>query len=410
MKKLIALLASAAMLLSLLAGCGSGTEVEYYDDNADQTAEAGAETPVSDAPVAADPDGETVVSGVMQGGTGYETYAPDLVVGTSAGIDITWQEYYYWLSYYANYYVQMAATYGQTLTSWDAVGELSSENTNGNALIQLTEYTIQQYHAVTNAAETAGLALTEEDRAEILASYADSDGDGAVSDEELTSFEEALAAQNVDLDFVMYLEGAGVLSDRLFETAFGQYGELCPDDIAEEYITGYGLMNAKHILLVTVDTSTGESLSEDEIAQKLDTITTLQAELAAVQDDRDALIALFDEYMTQYSEDTGTAANPDGYIFEPGYMVPEFEEAVLALDENYGLSGIVESEYGYHIILRQPLTPDTVIGQDGDGVDLTIRYAAAQDQYSAMLSAWTDAAVIEWAEGFASPDMQAIFG
>ena len=43
--------------------------------------------------------------------------------------------------------------------------------------------------------------------------------------------------------------------------------------------------------------------------------------------------------------------NPDGYLFTYGKMVPEFEEASFALKVGE-TSGIVETDYGYHIITR----------------------------------------------------------
>ena len=421
MKKLIALLACAAMLLSLLAGCGSGTEVEYYDSQADGAAEdaqapldAEAEqTAAPEAPVAADPDGGETEAYIMLGGTGYETYDPETVVGVVAGTDVTWEEYFYWLNFYANYYTQMAAARGTTLTSWDAVGELSSQNSNAAALTELTLYTIRQYHAVAEAAAKEGVELSEEDQARLeenIERSSDADGDGVVTDEERTAFEDTLAAQYVDTDFAKYLDGVGLLSTHLFEKNFGENGEKCSDDIAAQYVEDKGILSAKHILLVTVDRSTRESLDDETIAQKRETAETLQKELAAVQDDKQALIALFDEYMAEYSEDTGYAANPNGYVFEPGQMVTEFEEGVKALDPNYGLSDVVESSYGYHIIMRQPVTADTVIGLNSSGEDITVRYAAAQEQFTAMLSAWTDSAQAQWNEGFDAPDMQAIFG
>ena len=62
--------------------------------------------------------------------------------------------------------------------------------------------------------------------------------------------------------------------------------------------------------------------------------------------------------MNELSEDgrneDGTLAAPDGYTAGPGEMVSAFEEASLALEVG-GLSGIVESEFGYHIILRLPI-------------------------------------------------------
>ena len=412
MKKLIALLMCAAMLIALLAGCGGNNSDPAVSAEPTPEAEAAPEAVPQAAPEgpAAAPGEEEAAPEVyiMLGGTGYETYAPETVVGTAAGIDVTWQEYYYWLNYYASYYTQMASMYGQTLTSWDAVGELSSENANGAALTQLAQYTIRQYHAVTAAAAQAGITLTEEDQLlldENIVRYGDIDGDGTLSEEELAQLSETFAAQNVDEAFVRNLDSVGILDDRLFEEYFGAEGEKCPDELIDAFITENGLLSAKHILLLTVDTATRESLSEDEIAQKLDTITTLYNELAAVQDHQPAMLALFDEYMADYSEDTGTAANPNGYTFVEGDMVDEFTDAVLGLDENYGLSGIVESSYGYHIILRQPVTRESVLLSGA-----TVQYAVASEQFNAMLEAWTESADAQWNEGFASPDMQAIFG
>ena len=66
--------------------------------------------------------------------------------------------------------------------------------------------------------------------------------------------------------------------------------------------------------------------------------------------------------MNANSEDTGLAANPDGYAFTTGEMVQEFEDATRALEPGQ-ISGLVESSYGYHIILRLPLAPAASRGQ-----------------------------------------------
>ena len=65
--------------------------------------------------------------------------------------------------------------------------------------------------------------------------------------------------------------------------------------------------------------------------------------------------ALFDELMMAHSEASDLAANPDGYVFDASAnLVPGFREATLELDVGE-LSDIVETDYGYHILLRLPV-------------------------------------------------------
>ena len=119
----------------------------------------------------------------------------------------------------------------------------------------------------------------------------------------------------------------------------------------DEMLNSY-VYQVKHILLKTIDDQR-QPLSDGEIAAKKALAEDILAQLQAVEGEEQR--ALFDELMNQYSEDgrdeNGDLYAPDGYTAVPGDMVPEFEEASLALPIG-GLSGIVESSYGYHIILR----------------------------------------------------------
>ncbi len=66
---------------------------------------------------------------------------------------------------------------------------------------------------------------------------------------------------------------------------------------------------------------------------------------------------LFDQLMAEYNEDTGEPS--EGYTFGPGEMVDEFYEGTAALEE-YEISDLVESQFGYHIIMRLPSEIPTV--------------------------------------------------
>ena len=144
-----------------------------------------------------------------------------------------------------------------------------------------------------------------------------------------------------------------------------------------------GVYRAKHILLLTKDMSqtvtnedgtTGYApLDEATIAEKKALADDLLAQLRAAEDP----IALFDQLMNEYSEDTGLESNPDGYTTVKGQMVPAFEETALALKDGE-ISDVVESDYGYHIILRLPLDP-----ADYRGSLITSRMQERSDQWLA---------------------------
>lgn len=63
-------------------------------------------------------------------------------------------------------------------------------------------------------------------------------------------------------------------------------------------------------------------------------------------------VALFDQLMDTYNQDPGMSSNPNGYLFTDGDMVTEFENAVKALDIGSCTSVPVQSQFGWHIILR----------------------------------------------------------
>ncbi|MFA6528250.1 MAG: peptidylprolyl isomerase [Candidatus Gracilibacteria bacterium] len=73
----------------------------------------------------------------------------------------------------------------------------------------------------------------------------------------------------------------------------------------------------------------------------------------------------FAELATMYSEDPGlTASGGDLGYFGKGIMVPEFEDAAFAIGEGE-VSGIVETEFGYHIIKVTDRLEGTLNPHDG---------------------------------------------
>lgn len=450
MRKIIALVLCLC-LLAALAGCG-GSKIGQYEEEpapaedtaepeatpeedaeapaedtedaeeapdedaapADETpAEDAAEAPeadVEDAEATPEPTPEPIVGDLA---AIYAKYDPDTVVATADGEDVTWEEYHYWLNYFVQYTQLVALQNGITLSGWDA-NELSADHTNGEVVTLNAEQMLRQYHAVPAMAKERGTELTEEDEAQLLSIFeqnADSvtgDQDGTCTDEEAAAFEDYLAEQFISRDFFDYMNEMGALSNDMFAAEYGESGEKYPDEDALAYADSLGIRAAKHILLLTMDMSTGQALSEEEIAEKKAKIDDIHSQLAAVADDPEALEELFDQLTADNTEDTGYTAYPDGYTYVPGVMVSEFEGAVSALPEG-GLSEVVETSYGYHVIMRVPVQPDAVV-MDTSGQSVNLRAAAADAAFGQELSAAMEKVDIQWADGFEDFDVGAVFG
>ena len=109
--------------------------------------------------------------------------------------------------------------------------------------------------------------------------------------------------------------------------------------------------------------------------------------------------------MTELSEDPGKRHYPEGYTYAPGTMVPVFENAANALEE-YEISDIVDTSYGYHIILRLPYSPDAIVEFNSvTGEARTARMLAANQEYGEKLQALADSLELEWLPGHEQPNL-----
>ena len=163
-----------------------------------------------------------------------------------------------------------------------------------------------------------------------------------------------LWTQMLSRDLLIILNENTELFSQLAELYYGENSGHYPTDAeVNAYLDEVGRYKAKHILLATIDLDTREPLDEATVAQKKAQAEDFLAQLRAAEDP----IALFDDLMNEHSEDSGLATNPDGYTTAKGEMVAPFEEAALALKAGE-ISEVVESDFGYHIILRLPLDPD----------------------------------------------------
>jgi len=327
MKKSLSALMALMLLVTLLTGCGQQA----------QQPQTQLETPSLPA------------SGIFYELTGV---APETTVMTVSGVGISAEEYLYWVSYlcasieyniisYNAYYGMYANLVNEDSSlNWD--GEFQDGMTLAEYVIAEAEATIKFYTAIELMAQKYNCGLDAAD----LASLAT---DLSAAIEELGSqeaFDAYLAKLGICQDTFQNLASSKYLFDNLLLLVLEEGTDLY---LAPENYNKYATY-ADHILLMTIDSTSGKPLSAGELATRKQTIEDLLSQLQASDD----MLTLFDQLADQYSEDTGRATNPDGYVFTPGTMVASFEDAAAALEPGQ-ISGVVESDYGYHIILRKDL-------------------------------------------------------
>ena len=336
MKKLLCILLALTMLLC--TACGGQTKDNAADDNGKSA------------------NIYTEITGI----------APDETVMVLGETEVSAAMYFYWVNYIASSLEQQVQAYNlyyglyadklnaDKSLNWQA--EYAAGITFEDYIIAQAKSTIAYLIVVEKMAKTNNISLSDEQIAEIEAikasvieSYsaelaAQDPANEGLLDEEV--FDKYLALLGIDYDLFLRLSGFEYLYDALVEQVMTEGSTLY---LSEADYNEYAFY-ADHILIATIDLATGEALSDEMIAKKRALAEDILAQLQASDD----METLFAQLADEYSEDTGRTANPTGYIFTPGTMVSEFENAVEELEAG-GLSGIVESTYGYHIILRRDL-------------------------------------------------------
>ena len=391
MKKFVVLLVVLCLAFAVALGFLARTPMPLTGDTA-ETQEPAAETAV---PV----DVETLDYEAL-----YALHDPAEVVMIVDGKDITWGEYFSWLYMSAmqteQYFVSMG-NYGVPLKWSDAVGEDGS--TYADAAIAGGENTLRQLMTILGYAESQGVEASQE-TLDAIQAQRDSDKKATVGEE------------GTEEDFAAYLHSlyrseeayqrattANYLNLQNYTETYGAEAEKVSEEQALSYLKEQGYLRANHILLSTMDLQTGEALDEATVAEKEALAQKLVTELQAIQDP-EKLVERFRELKEEYCEDSGKTAYPDGYVFLPGEMVTEFEEGVTALAD-YGLSQPVKTSYGYHIILRLPLSADAVVSYDNTGAAVTGRSLFASYDYAAGLDAYLENLSVEYVDGFQAPDL-----
>jgi len=399
-RKLTVLVLCACLCLTLLAGCG-GNKIASYSGGTESS--GATSTPANS-------------------GKGLAAYDANTVVCTVNGSDVTWEEYYYYLN---TYRTAVESNYG-SITDWTATSAFNASQTNNEAVLALAQPEFLHTHLLLSKADEMKLSVSDDAVAKQIATTIDAsslgNNDGTLSEDE----EQALNNYLTQNSLSRSLFNTIVKENMTYDALYKNYTADFTDKDVLSWAADQGYIAAKDILLLTVDQSNYNSesgtyapLSDEEIASAKAKADDIYAQLQAVANDPKALNTLFDKLMNEDSQDTGLKNYPDGYCFKKGSTSQAaFEDAAASLDENYGLSGVVKSDLGYHIILRIPLDPDMTMGYNSSsgtssGTSSATAYSlhdyCLSQKFNDQVEQWYSAAQITWADGFEKLDLSPIF-
>lgn len=290
-------------------------------------------------------------SGTMQEGLCYEAtgVAPDAIVASLNGNGASADLVAYWIGYDVSYLNSYMQYYTGSSINWDDT--LSDGMSVADYVKASVLSSVKQHLVLENLASKYGVTLTAEQEAAMAESdqsYIDQYGS-----------EEAFEAEIAKLGMRRETYDRVARSNYLYQNLYQLYNTegsalYASDEDLAVYAADQNYITADHILLSTKDLTTGEALTDEQKAEKKALAEEIKQKLDACEGDIDELTALFQELADQYSEDPGRESHPTGYTFTTGSMVQEFEDAAYALSEGE-VSEVVESSFGYHILLRLPL-------------------------------------------------------
>ncbi len=235
--------------------------------------------------------------------------------------------------------------YGISLATM--LGEDIGGATGADFLKEQSESLILELEAYRVLAKENGIELTEEDD-KLIKEAKDKEIETAGSRK---AFIEELESEGINEAFYDYIMESSAFFSKIQGEFFSGGGKYAPtaESIAETF--GKDYICVKHVLVMATETdpdfATKKALAES-VAQR-----------AKNGEDFDALIAEFGEDPGMESSKGGYIMGVDGSTPSGGSMVAEFATASAALEVGE-VSGIVPSDYGFHIIKRYPMSAEHI--------------------------------------------------
>ena len=315
-------------------------------------------------------------------------------VMTVNGSEVSWDEYMYWMAYSVDQIEQKYSYAGA------AVDYTNDEDI---ALIMKgAKQAVLEQHVILAKAAELGISVDEEKVDEVITNYISYYcGEDATEED----FETLLADSYSTMDTFKTMIRSNFLYTDIINNMYGEGGADISDEDIQSYAQQNEYVTATHILLLTTDED-GEELSSSQKAKLERQAKGFVSELQAI-DDNEKRLERFNELKAEYCEDTGKEAYPDGYCFTTGTMVSEFDTAARELGE-YEVSDVIETDYGYHVIMRLPLTGDDLCS-GSDGYPVPLRTLVAENLFTVEFEKWIKEAQVEFVGKYKNYQFEGLF-
>ncbi len=215
------------------------------------------------------------------------------------------------------------------------------------------------------------------------------------------AYEQALEEMGITLDALDTIVERSVYANAYMTQYSAEDTSLTPteDEIKAKYENEYVFV--RHILIsnqppLEVGLDAGGVLEgegpatevEQEDPEKYAEEAKAKAEgiLKELADGAD-FVALMNEHSEDARDDAGKLTS-DGYVMtDNGQMVAEFEEAAMNLEIGKYTTELVETDYGYHILMRYELPTS---GEQYDSAISAAKSALASDKLTEKINAWAE--------------------
>ena len=330
-------------------------------------------------------------------------------VMTVNGYEVSFDEYMAWLASAVSEIKQIYSGYSEV--DWDGSFIYDGSITNAEWCIKRANENVIKIHAVESRASELGVTVTDEQKQDIEDELKDLRDTYATGDDPDASMKAFLASYNYTEASYKEQRRLNYLYYNLFTELYGEEGEKLDEEKVLKFADENDYVTSAHILLKTTEdvtdedgNSSSQELSEAAKAEKLAKAQELADELKAISDDSKRW-ERFKELMDEYSEDPGRESFPNGYCFTTGTMVEIYDTTSRSLEE-YQVSDPVESEHGYHVIMRLPTTGEDLVSYYSGYQQMVVplSYMAAPSYYDTDIAGWVKESKVKYTSLYEKTD------